>query len=280
MKRPALALCILFWAACARAAIRVITAREFDMGRDRPVAVEFTDAQGKVLKRLDLATTADDAIVGAQDSYEARVCPSGKILVLTHWRGDPSERNPYAVRRSQAMEVSWYREDGSLLGERKFPLRTQVMALSDNGQTTILVDGGFQPKDFELYNDVPWIRSTMQLAQDPELVDHKLYAVRPDGMIAFTRVVKGPEVLPHHVVVSPSGKWFLFKLDSPDVYVENLSARKEDVYARALPLEWSIDDEGQVYGYENRLSGGRRKYVRKPGAGQAVPVETASAREP
>lgn len=280
MKRPVLAVSLLVLAASARAAIRVVSSRDSDMARERPVALEFTGEGGKVLKRLDLVSEASDALLGPQDAYDARLCPSGKVLVLTRWRSDPMQRNPYALRRGLTTQISWYGEDGSLLGQRDFPTRTQVAAISDNGQTTILVDGGFQPTDFALYNDVPWIRSTAQLAEDHELIDHRVYAVRPDGMIAFTRVVKGPEAPPSHVVVSPSGRWFLFKLDSPAVYVEDVSARKEDVYARALPLDWRIDDGGQVYGYENQVSGQRKKYVRKPGAEQAVPVEAATAREP
>jgi hypothetical protein len=276
-----LMLFLAFLTVCpARAAIRIVSGRDDEGGAERPQALEFTDAKGGLLKRIALAPGGAEDMLGARDAFDARLSASGNILALTHWHRDPWQRNPYLLRRSQSTTVLWYGQDGALLGQRDFPARTQVMALSPDGGLTVLVDLGFSRGDFAVFNDVPSLRSTEELARDRELIDHKIYAVRPTGEVVLTRTIQGPEVPPQHVEVSPSGRWFLYKLDRPDVYVDDAATGKEDRYVHALPLNWRVNDQGELYGYEPQKGGGLLLYVRKPGAVQAVPVETASAREP
>ncbi len=275
----ALLFCALAAPAPAAAAIRVVAGRDVPDGLDRPVAVEFLDAQGKRLKLLRLEGSFEDMLLGAEDRFETMTCPTGRMVAVTHRRRDPQQRNPYAIRRARTGEITWYREDGSEAGRMPVPARARVVAVSADCRIWMVLDEGFSPEDFTAFNDVPWIRSTAQLADDRELVDHVLYAVRPTGQVAMSRRIPGPEEAPNHVEVSPNGRWFVYKLGTPAAYVVNIARRLEDRFATNLPVDWKIDDRGELYGYRPRgKSRAQVLYVRKPGAPQAVAV--SSRREP
>jgi len=259
------------------------------MARRAAKAVEFLGPDGKVRKRVGLGPKERKLPEGVSEIVEAKVAKSGRRVVVERKRHDSKERNPYKLRQGENVEVEWYDEDGKKLGTRIFKGGAAVRALADDGSLTVLVDEGFDPEAFEGYHDVPGLKTTETLKQDPELLDHRLYVVRPSGDVVLTRRIPGPSAPPDHIAISPSGQWLVYAVGSRRSYINNIETEAEEVF-EGDTVGWSISDKGELFGWKPEGDKGRyekvngeliwkpgkqvfRKHIRRPGEPSMTPTD-------
>jgi len=252
-------------------------------------SLEFVGADGKVKKTIDLTQGTARLPEGVVELREAKVAKTGRRVAVERRRHDTKERNPYKLRGGEHVEVVWYDEAGGRLGSRSFKGAASIRGVSDDGSMTILVDQGFDPEGFEGYHDVPGLKTTETLKQDPELVDHFVYAVRPSGEIVVTRRIAGPIAPPDTVRISPSGKWFVYAVGSRRSYINNVETGSEELFESDMS-GWDITDKGELFGWKLEGDKGRyekvngelvwkagkrvfRKFVRQPGESSMKPTE-------
>ena len=168
------------------------------------------------------------------------------------------EKNPYNLRRSNAVEIAWYDENGDKLGSHLFNARSFLQKISNNGSISIIVDGGFDPEEFESYHDVPNLKTTELLKRDPELVDHFIHVLNRTGEIIVTKKIKGPGYPISDVCISPSAKWFAYKAGN-NCYVNNIEAKTEESFVGSNIH--GIDDNGEVFFWKMEKDDARREKI-------------------
>ena len=259
--------------------IRILTVG----GKHQASGVDFLNEAGHVTKHLDLQVGDD-----TNQAMNALVSPAGKVVVVSKWRRDPDQRNPYLLRRSSSTEITWYDDHGAKMGSYALPGASTIVAISENGSATIALEAGFDPELFGEgeFVDVPGLQDAADLEKDHELIDHYIYAFKPNGNLLFSKRIPGPGVAPHHANVSPSGEWLVYALEDYSAYLTNIITGRSEKFFWTIPVNWQVTDRGDLYAWrlekdETRIKrrdgrliaiGGKRtfrKYVRKLGSKEA-----------
>jgi len=175
------------------------------------------------------------------------------------------EQNPYKLRTSSNTHIMWYTATGMLkcdLQARYFP-----KVLSSDGRSMVVTDIGFDPVEFEKFQDVPGIDSTESLKNDASLTTAYLRVLDDNCQTVYsTSSSKGGWTI---VMISPSGKWLLLEENESGVVapgkgwinflkVVNLTDGQIIIVKSDRRLHpWEIDDEGtmvtwKAVGYSNR----------------------------
>ncbi|MBI2070589.1 MAG: hypothetical protein HYT79_08305 [Elusimicrobia bacterium] len=241
-------------------------------GEKQISGVVFRSSKGNELKRLSFGPGEFiEEEHRVHKLVHALVSKDQSHVVIYEWLRDQDERNPYKIRFSSAVHLSWYRADGTLSCE----LQTRVVPirLSANGKALVAQDGGFDPVSFEVYHDVPKLKSLDQLENDHSLTDSYLYVLNDRCEIMFsTTSSKGS--WGGTLLISPTGKWLVFQQPGPpiiekDVWKDWLKAIhliRGEVYG----IDWGektaslreIDDDGVIVGWKLMGQGKTKHRVR------------------
>lgn len=255
----------------------------------RASGIEFRDKTGKVKRTLDFSDHLRKRKEHEERSVEVKIPKSSVLVIVEKRTRDWDEKNPYQVRRTSNTEVEWYDQDGSLIGKRLLRTGSHVVAVSDDGSATAVVDSGFDSES--LANaEVSGMTNTAVVKNDSELLDHRLTFYRQDSSVIVEQTFPGPSAPPEGVMFSPSGEWAIYSLGSVDSYLRNLRAGTVEKFGY-LPISWSVENDGRLVGWRNEGQSGRweefqgqkvwkssrsvkqRKFVREPGAIDAVRTE-------
>lgn len=174
-------------------------------------AVEILDSAGKVVE--EIATGANDFARGSRKYRRLiRALEAGQdgSLVVVDTMMDLDERNPYKVVRSSTTRIRWLDPSGGSRCELAGGGRTGVIAVSTNGKHMAVLHAGFDPIEFEKFNEGAEGNSLERLRSDTELTMNRLeiFNARCERIWSAAGGVSDFG----NVAFSPSGKWLLYRV--------------------------------------------------------------------
>lgn len=243
-----------------------------------PMELEFKDEQGNITKKIPLPNRQYQENGRRMEERAIAVkSKNGKTIIVMEGRGDIDNKNPYTMRFSSSTTLTWYDAKGDVKCKKTVGTFTTLRSpiISDDGSTVILIDVGFDPVSFELYNDVPGLKSTEPLKQDTSLTATHLHILNEKcETIYSTTTLKGGW---QTIMLSPSAKWLVLQEGTSGEFIEgkgwkyflnviNLQDRHEyivDWDRDITPKE--INDNGTIIGRKYLGRGALDTYIDSKG---------------
>lgn len=205
--------------------------------------VVFKDSAGRVKRELRLENREfTEKGKKIRQKMKAMRSKDEKFIVVQNERRDVNEMDPYKIRFSSGMTLTWYDSTGTEISKKMVGNRAYVDKISDTGNALVLIDEGFEDVEFEKYY-VTGQTTTKPLKEDAQLKTTYLYVVNNKWETLYsTTSRKGGWGI---VMISPSGKWLVLEERQPGQLVggewKYFLTVIDIANARAYLPEWNRD---------------------------------------